>query len=92
MSEEYGGDIISISDDEGNSYLLEHLDTIEIEDDTYMAFVPADVPQEDERYGMLLLKVVEVDGMEEFENIEDPEEEEMVYRKFMERLFSEEEE
>ena len=31
MSEEYSGNIISISDEEGNNYELEHLDTIEMD-------------------------------------------------------------
>ena len=31
MSEEYSGNIISISDEDGNNYELEHLDTIEMD-------------------------------------------------------------
>ena len=43
MSEEYGSDFISVTDDDGNSFELEHLDTLELDGETYMAFLPADM-------------------------------------------------
>ena len=42
MSDEYGSNFVSISDEEGNEYELEHLDTIEYGDDLYMAFLPTE--------------------------------------------------
>ena len=43
MSEEYGPDFISVTDDDGNEFELEHLGTLEQEGRQYMAFVPADI-------------------------------------------------
>ena len=51
MNEDYGNDFISISDDEGNAYELEHLDTIEHNGVFYLAFLPADMDENDENYG-----------------------------------------
>ncbi len=92
MSEEYGSDFITITDDDGNSYELEHLDTIEMNDRFYMAFLPADMDEDDEDYGMILLKVVEEDGEQSFVTIDDEEELEQVYTQFMKQLFDDEEE
>lgn len=88
MSEEYGGDFITITDEDGNNYELEHLDTIEIGDDIYMAFVPADGEDEAE---MIILKVVEENGEELLETVDDEDELNFVYDTFMEQLFSEDE-
>ena len=41
MSEEYGANFITVTDEEGNEFELEHLDTIEFNGTTYMAFFPA---------------------------------------------------
>ena len=40
MSEEYGADFITITDEDGNEFELEHLDTLEYNGETYMAFFP----------------------------------------------------
>ena len=53
------------------------------------AFLPADMDPDDEDYGIVLLK--QVPGTEELENLEDDEEED-IYNRFMERLFSEDDE
>ena len=92
MSEEYGADFITITDDEGNEYELEHLDTIEIDDNIYMAFLPAESEEDgaEEPTEMLLLKVVK-DGDEDlFATIDDEDELEHVYEAFMEQLFGDE--
>ena len=89
MSEEYGSDIITITDDEGNTYSLEHLDTMELDGVYYLAFTPADMDPDDEEYGMVLLKE-ETDGDESFLVQLDEDELDRVYDKFMERLYPEE--
>lgn len=38
MSEGFGPDFITITDEDGNEFELEHLDTIEYNGQTYMAF------------------------------------------------------
>lgn len=93
MSEEYGSDYIVITDEEGNEYELEHLSTIEVGEDSYMAFLPADSDEDGEEPSeMIILKVVEEDGEELLEAIEDDDELEQVYEFFMEQLFGDEEE
>lgn len=93
MSDEYGSDFISVTDDDGNSFELEHLDTLELDGETYMAFLPADMDEDNEDYGIILLKTVEMEnGDEELATIDDAEELERVHNKFMEVWFADEEE
>ena len=88
MSDEYGSNFVSISDEEGNEYELEHLDTIEYGDDLYMAFLPTE-PDENgnQPTEMIILKVVEENGEEFFETIDDDDLLDKVYEAFMEQLF-----
>lgn len=99
MSEEFGPDFITITDEEGNEFELEHLSTLEYNGQIYMSFFPAvegseDGPVEDidldEEYGLIILKVVEVDGEEQLSTLDSEEELELVYQQFMEELFDEE--
>ena len=92
MSEEYGPDFITLTDDEGNEFEVEHLDTLEYNGTVYMSFVPADMEEEDEDFGLILLKVVEKDGEELLADIDDENELDTVYEKFMEVLFEDEDE
>lgn len=89
MYDDFGSDFITISDEEGHEYTLEHLDTMEFDGEFYLAFLPADMDERDEHYGMLILKK-EVDKGEEFLVVPDDEELETVYEKFMERLYADE--
>ncbi len=43
MSEEYGNDFIVLCDENGVESEFEHLDTLEHEGATYMAFIPAEM-------------------------------------------------
>lgn len=92
MSEEYGPDFITVTDDDGNEFELEHLGTLELNGTVYMSFVPADMDEDDEDFGLILLKVVEKDGEELLADIDDEQELDTVYEKFMEELFDDEEE
>ena len=92
MSEEYGPDFITVTDDDGNEFELEHLGTLELNGTIYMSFVPADMDEENEDFGLILLKVVEKDGEELLADIDDEQELDAVYEKFMEELFEDEEE
>jgi len=91
MSEEYGSDYISVTDDDGNSFELEHLDTMELDGQTYMAFLPADMNEEDEDYGIILLKTIEENGEEILATIDDEDELERVHGAFVERWLEDEE-
>lgn len=92
MSEEYGNDIVTITDDDGNEYELEHLHTLEYKGCFYMAFVPTDMDEDDEDYGLIILKVIEEDGEEILGSVDDQEELEEVYELFAAVLFDDEDE
>ena len=89
---EFGSDFITISDEEGNSFELEHLDSFELDGQQYMAFLPADGKEEDEDYGIIILKVLEEDGEEVLSTPDSDDELSRAYDAYMERLFQEEEE
>ena len=99
MSEEFGPDFITVTDEDGNEFELEHLDTLEYNGRTYMAFFPAVAAaedggpadgEEDEDYGLIILKTVLVDGEEQLSTLDSEEELEEVYQQFMEALFADE--
>lgn len=94
MSEEFGPDFITVTDEDGSEFELEHVDTIEYKGQVYMAFFPADTGEEDgeEDDGLIILKVVDVDGEEQLSTLDTEEELEEVYDQFMESLFQDEEE
>ena len=93
MSEEFGPDFITVTDEDGNEFELEHLDTLEYNGQTYMAFFPAVEGKEDgsvEDVDLVILKVIEADGEEQLSTLDSEEELELVYQQFMESLFAEE--
>lgn len=92
MSEEYGPDFVTVTDEDGNEFELEHLGTLEYQDNTYMAFVPADMDEDDEDFGMILLRVAEENGEQILADIDDQDELDQVYQQFMTQLFEEEDE
>lgn len=92
MKEDYGSDFISVTDEEGNEFELEHLGTLEHEGTTYMCFVPADMEEENEDYGMIILKVITEDGEDLLADVDDESELNHIYDLFMEELFAEEDE
>ena len=96
MSEEYGPDFITITDEDGNDIELELLDVLEHKGQTYMAFFPA-VPEEEadeesEDYGMVILKSIKEGGEELLSTLDSEEELTEVYDLFMEFLFQDEDE
>jgi uncharacterized protein YrzB (UPF0473 family) len=92
MSNAYGADIITLTDDDGEEFELEHLDTLEHGGTVYMAFTPADIPDDDSEIDMIILKATEEDGEEILVTLDTDEEMEKIYELFMERLAEEEEE
>lgn len=98
MSNDYGGTFITLTDENGEEFVLEYLDTIEYEGKIYMAFFPTideDENPEDveknEDYGLILMRVERVDGEDELVTIDSEEEAEAVYNAFMEAVFEEDE-
>ena len=102
MSEEYGANFISLIDEDGNEFVLEHLDTLEHNGALYMAFFPVqeaqedgeptDIDLDDEEYGLIILRAEDVDGEQQLVTIDDDNELDAVYQAFLESLFEEEEE
>ena len=91
MSEEFGGDIITIVDDDGQEFELELLDTMDYNGQTFSAFVPADMAEDDPDYGMIILREVQDEkGETLFESIDDEDELQDVYEHFMILLFDDE--
>ena len=92
MSEEFGPDFVTVTDEDGNEFELENLGTLEDKDNTYMAFVPADMDEDDEDFGLILLRVAEDNGEQILADIDDQTELDEVYEQFMTELFAEDEE
>lgn len=98
MDEGYGANFITVTDEDGNEFELEHLDTIEWNGGTYLAFFPAvpedqaDEDEDEEEMGLILMKVVEEDGEELLSTLDSDEESQAVYEEFMKQLFADEDE
>ena len=95
MSEEFGPTFITITDDEGTEHVLEFVDMLEYNGQTYQAFFPAETEGEDEEdpdNGLVILKVIHEDGEDLLSTCDTEEELEAAYDAFMEELFDDEEE
>ncbi len=93
MSEEYGDNFVTMVDENGEEFVLEMLDSIDYRNNTYTAFLPADIDENDPDYGMVLLRnAVDENGDEVFDTIDDEEELDDVYEQFMRVLFDDEDE
>ena len=90
MSNDYGSDFITIVDEDGTEYELEVLSTLEYENQTYLAVIPAD-GEEHESIDVNILKSIEEDGEPILCAIEDESELEAVYTLIMDALFEEDE-
>ena len=87
MDNEFGGDFVSITDEEGNEFELELLDVLELDGVFYHAFVPATQDEvEDDDLEIVILKSVEDDDEELLSTLDSEEEIEKVYGLFIERL------
>ena len=95
MNEDYGANFITVTDDEGNEFELEHLDTMELGGNTYLAFFPAVTEEEEDQeedLGLIFMKVIRENGEELLSTLDSDEEAEMVYNEFMKELFQDEDE
>ena len=87
------GDLVTIVDDDGQEFELEVLDTMDYKGSTFVAFLPANMDENDPDYGLIILRSVpDENGEELFESIDDEAELDDVYNKFMVLLFDDEEE
>lgn len=89
MQEEYQPDLVSLSDDEGNEYNFEVLDSFDEDDTQYVAMTPyAEEDEVDEELdgSLVIMKVVEENGENYFVEIEDDDEYERIANEFVGRL------
>ena len=90
MADEYGSDFITIVDEDGTEYELEVLSTLEYNNQTYLAVIPAD-GEEHESLDVNILKSVDEDGEPILCAIEDETELESVYSLMMDALYEDDE-
>ena len=90
---EYGDNIISISDEDGNDFDLMILDEADMGDSHYLALCEATNIDEEENVEIIILKTIadEETGEELLSTVDSDEELEAIYQIFEERMFSEDE-
>ena len=96
MNDEFGPNFVALTDDEGNDIELEYVDSLEHNGTTYMAFFPvveedSEDEENEEEYGLVILKSQMENGEEFLVTIDDEEEIDKVYDLFMEQILSDEE-
>ena len=90
MEQDYGANIISITDEDGVEYELEVLSSVEYQGAEYLALTPADADDEAEELEVSILKSV-MDGDEPIlVAVEDEQELETVYDLLMQSMFDDE--
>lgn len=103
MSEAFGPDFITVTDEDGNEFELELIDSLEHNGITYHALFPAvgeneetgeplDVDADDEEYGLVIMKTIEENGEELLSTPDTDEDLDEVYQLFMERFFQDDDE
>ena len=103
MEENFGPDFITVTDEDGNDFELELVDTLEHQGVTYYAMFPAveedeatgeprDVDADDEEYGLVIMKGIQENGEELLSTLDSDAELDEIYELFMERFFQDEEE
>ena len=103
MEDSFGPDLITVTDEDGNDFELELVDSLEHQGVTYYAMFPAveedeatgepkDVDADDEEYGLVIMKAIVENGEELLSTLDSDEELDQVYELFMERFFQDDEE
>lgn len=89
MDNEYNPDIITVEDDNGKKHNFEVLDTVELDDERYIALLPVYEEAEEilENDGeLIILKVIDEDGEDVLVTIDDDDEFDRVATVFEENL------
>ena len=92
MSEEYGNDFVTLIDEDGNEVEFEHIDTVEYEGVTYLAFIPAELSVEEDAEVVIMQVVTDENGEELLEGVEDDDIADAVFNIVMQRAEAEDEE
>ena len=94
MSEDFGPNFITLTDEDGNEIEREYVDAIEVDGQTYMAFFPTVEDEADEAkaedFGLVILKSITENGEELLSTLDSDEELDKVYDLFMEQLMDDE--
>lgn len=87
-NEEYGNDFITLVDENGIEREFEIVDSLVTENNEYFALIPTETPENvaNDDGELFILKVVEDNGEEFLEPIEDDEEYEEISEIFIDRL------
>lgn len=91
MSDEYGSDFITITDDDGKEYELEVLDTLEDGGTVYLALLLEDENAEEDG-NLVIMKRIEENGEELLSTLDSDEEIDRIYELFMDQVFADEDE
>ena len=88
---EYGDNISSISDDEGNDFELLVLDEADMNGVHYLALTEAKNPEEEENLEVIILKVIqdEESGEDLLSTVDSDDELEAIYQIFEDQMFAE---
>lgn len=93
MSEEFGPNFITLTDEDGKEIELEYVDALEHEGQTYMAFFPVVEDETDEKaveeaeeYGLVILKSILENGEELLSTLDSDEELDRIYDLFMKQM------
>ena len=95
MSDEFGPNFITLTDDDGKDIEMEYVDALEYQGKTYMAFFPVveeGADEEDEEYGLVILRSESENGEDFLVTVDDEQELDTVYDLFMEQILEGEEE
>lgn len=94
MDNKFGADIITLTDDEGNEYEFEHIDTIELNGKMYLAFTEANETNDDEGISEIIILRLDKDeaGEEILSTVDDEAELEAAYEAFMEEALDDNDE
>ena len=93
MSEDFGPDFLTVTDEDGNELVLEYVDTLVHNGQTYTAFFPAveeGADEEEADYGLVILKTIIDNGEELLSTLDSEEELEEIYELFAEQLYEDE--
>lgn len=88
---DYGDNIISISDEDGNDFELLVLDEADMNGVHYLALTESTDPEEEENLEVIILKVIEDEetGEELLSTVDSEDELEAIYQIFEDQMFSE---
>jgi len=82
---EYGNDFVVLRDEDGKETEFEHIDTLEYEGVTYMAFIPAEMSLEQEAE-LVILRLEGTEPDEALVSVDDEELENRLFEMFLERV------